>query len=472
MKAQPNLVPNWSFEDTISCYPSMIDLSKYIKNWFSGSQGSPDYFRANSNSLNVPNNVTGFQYPRTGSAYVGGFFFDSPTDPFTGREYVSVKLKDSLNVGKRYCISFYVSLADLQSATAIDSIGAYISHDSVYTTGISSWLNVNESIASSDNIYYTDTMNWKRVEGIHATVNNEKYITIGNFNDNAHTDYFQIVPPNYTSYYYIDDVSVVEINSANAGKDTVICTNQVHLTLGSSPTWDASYNWYALNGSGTASIDSVNIAQPHVQPTQTTTYVLQKTQCSSITYDTITVYMTMPALPANAGIDYTICKGDTVVLGTPQNGNGCSYGWNPATGLNSSTIAMPAVFSNNLQISSYIYILSKTDSCRITQDTVQIIVNDCTPLVPLDIQVPNVFTPNYDGLNDVFKITYSGVTEVQLNIYDRWGLQLFETTLINQSWDGRTESGEPCSEGTYYYVLKAKGEKESKEIRGFIELNR
>jgi gliding motility-associated-like protein len=71
------------------------------------------------------------------------------------------------------------------------------------------------------------------------------------------------------------------------------------------------------------------------------------------------------------------------------------------------------------------------------------------------IIIPNVFTPNGDGTNDQFYIPNSGVKEFYIEIFNRWGLKLFETTASEIRWDGRTAAGVRVSDGTYYYILKA-----------------
>lgn len=71
------------------------------------------------------------------------------------------------------------------------------------------------------------------------------------------------------------------------------------------------------------------------------------------------------------------------------------------------------------------------------------------------IIIPNVFTPNSDGINDQFYIPNSGVKEFYIEIYDRWGLKMFETTSSEIRWDGRTMAGKQAPDGTYYFVLKA-----------------
>lgn len=71
------------------------------------------------------------------------------------------------------------------------------------------------------------------------------------------------------------------------------------------------------------------------------------------------------------------------------------------------------------------------------------------------IEIPNVFTPNGDGINDVFKINLSGESLINfnVNIYDRWGILVFASSSINNKWDGRTTSGLKVESGTYFYVL-------------------
>jgi gliding motility-associated-like protein len=73
------------------------------------------------------------------------------------------------------------------------------------------------------------------------------------------------------------------------------------------------------------------------------------------------------------------------------------------------------------------------------------------------ILIPNVFTPNNDGFNDVFIIPTSGIDEFTLVIYNRWGTELFRTTAPKVSWDGNALSGREAPEGTYFYDLKAIG---------------
>lgn len=71
------------------------------------------------------------------------------------------------------------------------------------------------------------------------------------------------------------------------------------------------------------------------------------------------------------------------------------------------------------------------------------------------IIIPNVFTPDGNGQNDVWYIPNSGMKEYHVEIYDRWGLKVWEATADEIRWDGRSTAGKLLTDGTYYYVLRA-----------------
>ena len=101
------------------------------------------------------------------------------------------------------------------------------------------------------------------------------------------------------------------------------------------------------------------------------------------------------------------------------------------------------------------YAMRIADSNRnITEltDSVCIDVFDC-----LEYRLPNVFTPNGDGINDLFTpfMPYSGVTKIEMEIYDRWGKRVFRTKDPDILWDGTDETTHlPTPDGVYYYGCK------------------
>lgn len=95
-----------------------------------------------------------------------------------------------------------------------------------------------------------------------------------------------------------------------------------------------------------------------------------------------------------------------------------------------------------------------------------------------EYELPNVFTPNGDGNNElVIPISNKYVESVEMTIYNRWGSIVYETTEININWDGtHISSGQPVPEGVYYYVCKVNEIRltglQQRELTGFIQLFR
>lgn len=75
--------------------------------------------------------------------------------------------------------------------------------------------------------------------------------------------------------------------------------------------------------------------------------------------------------------------------------------------------------------------------------------------VGASVFVPNVFSPNGDGFNDVLRIRGKGIEELQFIVFNRWGEKVFETSDVNSGWDG-TYNGEPMNLSVFVYVLKGK----------------
>lgn len=93
--------------------------------------------------------------------------------------------------------------------------------------------------------------------------------------------------------------------------------------------------------------------------------------------------------------------------------------------------------------------------------------------LPSLLQIPNVFSPNGDDLNDEFYATGMGIKEFNCKIYDRWGILMSELVTIDSSWDARTTSGSEATDGTYFYLIKAMGvDGKEYNLTGFIQLIR
>jgi hypothetical protein len=226
-----NLAPNPSFEDYYLTSSPICDTDVACSDWYSPTNASPDYFSRHSicidtvggyfNTDGVPQNFIGYQYPHTGNAYWGlgvKCICGSDTSPscVNYREYIQAKLLDSLRKGVKYCVSFYISLAD-SANYASDGIAAYFSDNAVAHFGTTEMyfdtLNYKPQVFNPHGNIITDKQNWTLISGSFIANGSEQYITIGNFWDDANTETIWVVGgmkkgTTPFSYFYIDDVSV------------------------------------------------------------------------------------------------------------------------------------------------------------------------------------------------------------------------------------------------------------------------
>lgn len=162
---------------------------------------------------------------------------------------------------------------------------------------------------------------------------------------------------------------------------------------------------------------------------------------SCIAEDLVTVIFT-PLPLADAGPDVFNFCGEGVVMQSAASGE--TIQWIPSVGLSDDSIAQPS--ANPFETTTYQLVVSNGDC--VSSDEVQVI-SDCS-----GIRVPNVFTPNNDGDNDAFEIVVTGEVDFELFIYNRHGQLVFESKDPADQWRGEF-NGNPVSEGTYYYVLRA-----------------
>ena len=128
-------------------------------------------------------------------------------------------------------------------------------------------------------------------------------------------------------------------------------------------------------------------------------------------------------------------------------------------------------FTNPSIIGGYTFTYQYIDDVVLLEcsDTIPKVIIPEAPLI-----IPNVFTPNNDGVNDTFKIELKNASLSNFSIYDRWGLLIKSDDIKNHTtilWDGRTTTGELCTAGVYFYTLQytdANGDTQKKN--GYITL--
>jgi gliding motility-associated-like protein len=87
------------------------------------------------------------------------------------------------------------------------------------------------------------------------------------------------------------------------------------------------------------------------------------------------------------------------------------------------------------------------------------------------VVIPNVITPNGDGVNEHFIVTASGVKTLEASIYDRWGIKLYSWSGISGGWDGKGKAGKTVSNGVYYYLITTSDFKgETKDYSGYVQV--
>ncbi len=195
------MISNYSFEFFYSCPTSTGQLYQ-IQNWFNPSLASPDYLNAcNGTFTSVPTNQFGSQFAKTGVAYTGiGIYAPNATV----KEYISNKLIQSLDSGKKYCINIYFSLADLMGIASSSLCVLFSDSISEPTLGV---LSHTPQLCNDVNNVISDTATWTLLSWQYIAQGGEKFITIGNFFDDFNT-VIDSVGPWPEAYYFIDDVSV------------------------------------------------------------------------------------------------------------------------------------------------------------------------------------------------------------------------------------------------------------------------
>jgi gliding motility-associated-like protein len=168
---------------------------------------------------------------------------------------------------------------------------------------------------------------------------------------------------------------------------------------------------------------------------------------------------------------FSITGGSVVIAGNTLNlinnsSNASTYLW---TLCNSNTYT-----SKDLSISSL-----DTGNCCIR--LIALSGNGCTDTMTqcidvineASVSVPNVFTPNSDSKNDLFRISSIGIKNLDCSIYDRWGIKMYEWDGINGYWDGKTKTGAAAVDGSYFYIINYTDFKDvSKTEKGFLSLFR
>jgi OmpA-OmpF porin, OOP family len=227
-----NLVPNPDFEEYFNC-PQSINTNKantkVAPHWNSPNYGTPDLYNRCSKYQMGTQNVTGVTNPFKGDGFAGIVIWEKKR---SYREYLQVKLNESLKTNQTYIISFRYKLSTYSKycvdrmCFSLATTVIFYDHDSAISIP-STYCKIKIKPYDS----YTGT--WELMETEYTAKGGERYLTIGNFHDNAntkatHLSFINVQEPmlEHASYYYIDDVSVSEKIS---GTEPVLQSNDTTL---------------------------------------------------------------------------------------------------------------------------------------------------------------------------------------------------------------------------------------------------
>lgn len=248
--------------------------------------------------------------------------------------------------------------------------------------------------------------------------------------------------------------TTVTVNSgftvvANANPDMTLCIDpSTPIVLdGTSSTNGVNYTWSVI----TPTVNIANTPSTSVTPAVgTNSYVLLVTSSLVICYDTEMVVINVNPLPsADAGPTQTISLFTQATLGgAPTSITGTSFTWTPSADLSNPNASNP-VTSTTVNTQYTVFVLDPNTGC-VNTSTVDIFIYP-------DVKIPNGFSPNSDGKNDVWVIdNIQQFTECIVEVYNRWGELLFQSAPgYPKPWDG-IYHGKPVPVGTYYYIIDLK----------------
>jgi gliding motility-associated-like protein len=244
------------------------------------------------------------------------------------------------------------------------------------------------------------------------------------------------------------NVSGISLDSAKCGQATG-GVNGITI-VGGAPNY--TYQWYDANGAitGATSLTLSNVA--------TGNYSLQVTDangCMANGAGGVTTF----SVPASTAVHAQFSTNPSLPTGTVplaiifnNTSNGASnYIWSFGDAANTYTTSTNANFTYT-SIGTYTATLVAINGA--CSDTARVVI---VAEIPTSIIIPNIFSPNGDGVNDEFFIINTGMSSMNCDIFNRWGQLLYTLTAPDQSWDGKLINGDKAPEGTYMYILEAHG---------------
>jgi gliding motility-associated-like protein len=259
---------------------------------------------------------------------------------------------------------------------------------------------------------------------------------------------------------------------------TILITGNLSICAGQGTVLNASgatsYNWSPASG-----LSCTNCSNPIADPIFTTTYTI--TASSGTCSDTQIVTVSVDEITDTLSITTKFCNGDpAATLHAPIEAPG-PYQWLfdglPVSGANTDTLVIDPNLVNH-------YSLQWADNGCIKRTT-EILISNLV-FDPIPGEATNVFSPNNDGVNDVY-FPYADspisiyqrnryVKEFNMQVFNRWGQLIFKTDEYLSGWNGKNANGSIVSEDVYYWIISYNSRcSESNDpiiMKGFVQVLR
>lgn len=231
--------------------------------------------------------------------------------------------------------------------------------------------------------------------------------------------------------------------------ESLICQGEVSIinVVGLDPERTYNIRWDGDNSILT-DLDGASIT---VEPDQSTTYNVTITDADGCSAS-LSAFVAVSNFDADLEITASannIVPGETVQL-TSSLGPGFTYEWNPSAFLDDATVYNPIAFPSTEMTT---YSVTVTDENGCTAEASIVITMNTAECDLENIFVPNMFTPNGDGVNDLFKVESNYIDDMEMIIYNRWGEEVFKSNAQDHCWDG-TFNGTSLDPDVYGYYLR------------------
>lgn len=258
------------------------------------------------------------------------------------------------------------------------------------------------------------------------------------------TFYIKATTANGCSVISSVEIKALPSPTANAGPDTIVCSGETNTKL--KGTGGVGYSWTPVTYLSNPAISNPVVSYPGTSGS--ITYQLKVTDangCESQNNDEVKITFAAPATIFIIA-DSAVAMNQPLQLNVtePANSGFIDYRWSPTYGLNNPFIKNPvAVLDRDM---TYTLLATNAARCPATAS-----INIKAFRGP-EIYVPNSFTPNGDGLNDVLRPIPVGLVEFHyLKIFNRFGQLLFTITDPSKGWDGRI-NGKQADYGTFIWI--------------------